>query len=151
MVGSPLHSRRETLQLARAEEPGAGSDIHPVTLLSQASVAELERRSQGTEIDPSRVRMLIEFTGTRPHIEDTWTGTRVAVGAAVLRIGGPVPRCAAITRNPKSGDRDLPIMKMIRSYRGIQENELGRGVHFGVYADVLKGGKVRVGDVLRVS
>ena len=141
----------QPLRLAHAEEPGAGSDIHPVTLLSQASVAELERRSDVMSVDPSRFRMLIEFTGNDPHIEDTWTGKRMTVGTAMLAIGGPVLRCAAVTRNPKSGNRDLPTMKMIRSYRGIQDNELGRGVNFGVYADVLEGGEVRVGDVLRPS
>jgi MOSC domain-containing protein YiiM len=39
---------------------------------------------------------------------------------------------------------------MIRSYRGVQVNESGRGVNFGVYADVLREGVVRVGDPLNV-
>jgi MOSC domain-containing protein YiiM len=40
---------------------------------------------------------------------------------------------------------------MIRSYRGVQANEFGRGVNFGVYADVVAEGVVRVGDPLRVQ
>jgi MOSC domain-containing protein YiiM len=37
---------------------------------------------------------------------------------------------------------------MIRSYRGVQANEFGRGVNFGVYAEVVTEGIVRVGDAL---
>jgi MOSC domain-containing protein YiiM len=40
---------------------------------------------------------------------------------------------------------------MIRSYRGVRVNEFGRGVNFGVYADVLAEGVVRVGDPLHVQ
>jgi MOSC domain-containing protein YiiM len=39
---------------------------------------------------------------------------------------------------------------MIKSYRGVQVNEFGRGVNFGVYADVVAEGLVRVGDPLSV-
>jgi MOSC domain-containing protein YiiM len=39
---------------------------------------------------------------------------------------------------------------MIRSYRGVQANEFGRGVNFGVYAEVVTEGTVRIGDPLRV-
>jgi MOSC domain-containing protein YiiM len=39
---------------------------------------------------------------------------------------------------------------MIRSYRGVQVNEFGHGVNFGVYADVLGEGVVRVGDPVDV-
>jgi MOSC domain-containing protein YiiM len=39
---------------------------------------------------------------------------------------------------------------MIRSYRGVRGNEFGRGVNFGVYADVVAEGVVRVGDPVSV-
>ncbi|HEX7267385.1 MAG TPA: hypothetical protein VF256_08170, partial [Streptosporangiaceae bacterium] len=61
-----------------------------------------------------------------------------------------VPRCAATTRDPDRGARDLPTVRMIKSYRGVQVNEFGRGVNFGVYADVVAEGVVRVGDTLSV-
>jgi uncharacterized protein len=61
-----------------------------------------------------------------------------------------VPRCAATTRDPGRGARDLPTVRMIRSYRGVRENEFGRGVNFGVYADVVAEGVVRVDDPVSV-
>jgi MOSC domain-containing protein YiiM len=40
---------------------------------------------------------------------------------------------------------------MIKSYRGVQVTESGRGVHFGVYAEVVREAVVRVGDPLTVQ
>jgi len=140
----------EPVRLVRADDPGAGHDEHPVTLLGEESVAELARRSGAGPVDGRRFRMLIGFSGQPAHAEDRWRGQTLEVGEALLRVGGPVPRCAATTRDPDRGARDLPAVRMIRSYRGVQANEFGRGVNFGVYADVLREGMVRVGDPLIV-
>jgi hypothetical protein len=94
--------------------------------------------------------MLISFSGLSAHVEDCWQGQTIEIGEAVVRVGGPVPRCAATTRDPDRGARDLPTVRMIKSYRGVQVNEFGRGVNFGVYADVVAEGAVRVGDTLSV-
>jgi hypothetical protein len=94
--------------------------------------------------------MLISFSGLSAHVEDCWQGQTIEIGEAVVRVGGPVPRCAATTRDPDRGARDLPTVRMIKSYRGVQVNEFGRGVNFGVYAGVVAEGAVRVGDTLSV-
>ena len=140
----------EPVRLVRASDPGAGHDEHPVTLLGEESVAELARRSGVRSVDAQRFRMLISFSGLSAHVEDCWPGRTIEVGEALVRVGGPVPRCAATTRDPDRGARDLPTVRMIRSYRGVQVNEFGRGVNFGVYADVVREGVVRVGDPLIV-
>jgi uncharacterized protein len=138
------------VRLVQADEPGAGHDEHPVTLLGEESVAELGRRSGAGSVDARRFRMLITFSGLSAHVEDRWQGRAIGIGEAVVRAGGPVPRCSATTRDPDRGTRDLPTVRMIRSYRGVQVNESGRGVNFGVYADVVREGIVRVGDLLIV-
>jgi uncharacterized protein YcbX len=140
----------EPVRLVRANDPGAGHDEYPVTLLGEASVAELARRSGASPVDARRFRMLITFSGLAAHVEDRWQGQTIQIGEAVVRVGGPVPRCAATTRDPDRGARDLPTVRMIKSYRGVQVNEFGRGVNFGVYAEVVTEGTVRVGDPLNV-
>ena len=140
----------EPVRLVRADHPGAGHDEHPVTLLGEESVAELARQSGTGPVDSRRFRMLIGFSGLPAHVEDSWPGRMVEAGEALVRVGGPVPRCAATTRDPDRGARDLPTMRMIRSYRGVQVNEFGRGINFGVYGDVIREGVVRVGDPLIV-
>jgi hypothetical protein len=133
------------LRLARPERPGGAIDVHPVTLVSLESVAELGRRGGHVgALDAGRFRMTIEIQGVSgPHEEDAWAGRAVRVGAAVVRVGHPVPRCAVTTYDPATGVRDFPTLRVIRDYRGVNEaNQL----EFGVYADVLEPGEVRVGD-----
>jgi hypothetical protein len=139
------------VRLVCTDDGGQGFDVHPVTLLGTASVDALARNAGLEAVDSRRFRMLIELETSVAHIEDTWQGRRLLLGTAELIAGGGVPRCAAVTRQPDTGIRDTPIVEMIRSYRGVTDGELGPGVRFGVYADVLRGGTVRVGDQLGVA
>ena len=123
-------------------ETSAGLREAPVTLVSSASVERLEREAGG-RVDPRRFRMLFDVEGCAEHEEDTWDGRRVRFGDAVLRVGGPVPRCAATTRDPDSGRRDLDTLRLIKGYRGVRD---GIAIDFGVYATVEQHGRVRVGD-----
>lgn len=140
-VGQPL-------RLVRALDGNSAFDVHPATILGTASVEELGRRSGLGPVDSRRFRMLIELRTQTSHVEDSWAGRRIRVGEAELVVGGPVPRCAAVTRRPGTGNRDAPIVKAIKAYRGVQDSELGPGVNFGVYADVVRAGAVSVGDVV---
>jgi uncharacterized protein YcbX len=139
------------LRLVRPDVPGDGSDLAPVTLVGDGSLAELARRSGEGPIDARRFRMLIQFGPAAPHVEDTWEGRLLSVGEALLRVGATVPRCAAITRHPDRGDRDAPLVRTLKSYRGVQETGYGRGVPFGVYAQVVEDGRIGIGDVVRLQ
>ena len=134
------------VRFLRAREPAY--DVEPVTLLGAASVAELERRS-GATVDARRFRMLVDFEGGDPHVEDTWDGRLLRVGEVLLRGGGPVQRCAATTRDPDTGTVDLQTLRLIADYRGRQDSVFGLGSNFGVYATVVEPGTVRVGDLIR--
>ncbi|MDP8910679.1 MAG: MOSC domain-containing protein [Actinomycetota bacterium] len=132
------------LRLVRADNPGDGSDVHVATLYSQASVEELSRRAgRDRPLDARRFRILVEVSGCAPHEEDGWSGRDVRVGEALLRVGGPIPRCAVTTQDPTTGVRDFDTLRAIKSYRGVRD---GKKIDFGVYADVREPGRVRLGD-----
>ena len=61
----------------------------------------------------------------------------------MLRLGGPVARCAVTTRDPDTGVRDLDTLRLIKGYRGQLD---GGEIPFGVFARVERPGRVRVGD-----
>lgn len=143
---SDIVGRRVHLVRAR----GSAFDVQPATLLGTSSVEELARHAGVLDIDSRRFRMLIEFAGGAPHIEDSWDGKRLSIGDAILRAGGPVKRCAATTRNPDSGAIDLQTLRLIMAYRGRQNSAFGLGAYFGTYAAVLEPGTISVGDTLRV-
>ena len=133
-----------SIRLARVDRPGDATDERPVTLVSLASVAELSRQGgRDRAIDPGRFRMLVEIEGCEPHEEDGWSGRRIRIGEAEVRVGEPVPRCVITTLDPKTGLRDFPTLSVIRNYRGVsKEKEL----QFGVYGDVVRPGTIGVGD-----
>jgi uncharacterized protein YcbX len=130
------------LRLVRAEGPPA-FDVHPVTLVSDGSLAALAEHGGRDAVDARRFRMLIDLAGCEPHEEDTWIGGRVRIGEAVLRIPGPVPRCVVTTQNPETGVRDFDTLRTIKDYRGMRE---GKKLDFGVYGDIEQPGRVRVAD-----
>ncbi|MBR7672103.1 MOSC domain-containing protein [Streptomyces daliensis] len=141
LAGAPV-------RLVRADADNGGVDLRPLTLLGDASVTELARRSGLDEVDGRRFRMSLGFSGTEPHAEDTWEGRTLRIGAAVLQVEGPVKRCGAVNRNPGDGATGLRVLSLIKGYRGLGRSVLGRGVLFGVYAHVLRPGRIRVGDAL---
>ena len=132
------------VRLVRLDRIGAGLN-EPVTFVSDGSLDRLARQAQ-TTVDSRRFRMLFELSGCEAHEEDTWAGREFAIGEAVVRVGGPVDRCAVTTRDPETGERDLDTLRLITNYRGRRESD--GAVLFGVYGQVVKPGRVRVGDAL---
>jgi uncharacterized protein YcbX len=134
-----------SVRIVRPEGPGKLQEA-PVTLVSRASLARLEREA-GRSVDPRRFRMLFDLEGCEEHEEDSWAGRRVRIGGAVVRVGGGVGRCAVTTRDPDTGERDLDTLRLLRGYR----QPLGDGeIPFGVYAEVEEPGRVRVGDAVEL-
>ncbi len=132
------------VRLARVDRPGDAIDVKPVTLVSLASVEELSRRGgRDRPVDARRFRMLVEIDGCAPHDEDTWSGRRVRIGDAEVRVGDPVPRCVITTLDPDTGQRDFPTLSVIRSYRGVSKD---KELEFGVYGEVVRPGTIGVGD-----
>ncbi len=151
----------QPLRLLASDRPGDAIDVHPVTIVSTASIAALAGRMPGHEIDRRRFRMLVEVDGCGAHAEDRWIGREVTLGGAVVRVEGPVPRCVVTTHNPDSGVRDADTLRAILRYRGARAEadldtpvahlpDSGKAV-FGVYATVVRPGRVQVGDEAAVD
>ena len=113
------------------------------SLISEASLEELARRTGRERVDGRRFRMLVQVTGARAHEEDEWIGRHIGVGEAVVRVRGEVGRCAITTQDPDTGLPDLDTLRAIRGYRR-REDE--RHLPFGIYGQVVEAGVVRVGD-----
>ena len=129
--------------LARTREPGDANDEAPVSIVSTASSEELARRSgSDAALDSRRFRMLIEVAGSAPHEEDSWVGRRIGIGEAQIVVVARVKRCVITTKDPDTGQKDFDSLKAIASYRS------PRDLPFGVYAEVVEPGIVRLGDEL---
>jgi len=130
--------------LTLAEAPGhAFTDIpeKAVSLIGLASVAALAERME-TPLDPLRFRANILFSGAPAWAEFDWVGREVLLGGARLRVFKRIQRCAATEVNPETATRDAPVPRGLRKHFGHAD--------MGVYAEVLEGGRVAVGDSLEV-
>jgi uncharacterized protein YcbX len=140
----------EDLVLVRSEIPkGGANDVAPLTFLSRASVQRLAKELEVEALEPDRFRMTLIADGPGEHQEDEWYGRELDVGDARIRIMGPVPRCAVTTRTPGQAEQDLDVLRTLIRYRGAiwspyedEETE----APFGVYAETVTPGPVRVGD-----
>ena len=133
------------LKLVQGTDTLRGHDVEPLSLLGQGAIDRLSEIA-GVPVDARRFRMLIEFDGGEPHVEDTWLGRSIQIGDATLVGGGPVQRCAGTTRHPDTGLVDLKTLALIGEYRGRQDSVFGLGFNFGVYARCVVPGEIRVGD-----
>jgi MOSC domain-containing protein len=124
------------VRLVRTAHPNEIKDA-PVSLVSQGSLARVSREA-GRDVDARRFRMLFEIAGCSEHEEDGWVGRAVRVGGAVIEVAAHDVRCAVTTRDPDTAQRDLDTLGLLAGYRG--------KVTFGVLADVVEPGRVRVGD-----
>lgn len=119
-------------------KPNATTDKY-VSLINSASIRALEA-AMGVSLDPLRFRANAYFDGASAWSEHDWIGSEITLGPARLRVISPITRCAATQVNPVTAKRDLDIVAA-----------LGRAfghTNMGIYAEVLAGGEIVVGDTL---
>jgi uncharacterized protein YcbX len=137
---------REVL-LGRAAAPGAVVYGDPVTITTTSSLRRLARET-GREIDARRFRstLVIDTPDDAAHVEDSWAGRDLDVGAARLTMLGGVPRCAVIDLDPRTGERGSGLLKALAGYR-LQ----GGDIMFAAYARVTRPGTVVLGDAVALA
>jgi uncharacterized protein YcbX len=141
-------------QPLRLVEPADGGAVDrggggAASLISRASLARLAAEAGVEEIDPRRFRMLIEIDGVPANYEDRWVGRRARVGDALIGWGGHVGRCLITSRDPDTGEIDLPTLDVLGDYRGAVEAT--EPLPFGIYGRVLEPGRVTVGDTVALE
>lgn len=135
-------------RLRLVEPAGGGVDRGAdgaVSLISRASLARLAEAGGVDSVDVRRFRMLVEIDGVAAHAEDAWVGGgRVRIGEAVVSFGGHVGRCLITSRDPATGQVDLPTLDILGGYRGSLDTT--EPLAFGVWGRVVKPGSVTIGD-----
>jgi uncharacterized protein YcbX len=113
-----------------------------VSLLNLASVDALAEQT-GRRLDPLRFRANLHIEGMQAWDEFSLVGQKVRAGSLELEIIKRIDRCAAIDVVPGQGVRDTAL---------VADMERGLGHHdCGIYARIVAGGPLRIGDELTVS
>lgn len=114
-----------------------GAAVHMLTTSTLEHLHELYPEGH-FEVRRFRPNMVIDTTGLSGFVENGWIGRILRVGASVrIEVTRGCPRCVMTTLPQPDLPRDPGILKTAAKY-----NE----VNVGIYARVLQGGSVRVGD-----
>jgi len=115
-------------------------DSPVISIINLNSVEDLARVTGATP-DPERFRGNFMVDGLDAWAEFDLCGKKIAVGDAVLEVLMRIDRCAATNVNPATAERDMNIPKdMMRAYGHID---------CGVFARVIEGGTVNIGEELK--
>ncbi len=125
---------------------GSFCDLAPVHLLTTATLEQLKRTHPAGQFEPGRFRpnLLVESSPqTAGFDEDGWVGRTLAVGDTVrLRVTARSSRCVMTTLAQPGLSADAGVLRAVVA---------ANAAHAGVYAEVIRPGEVREGDVLKLE
>ncbi len=138
---NPAH-RAQPVAIVSAGVGMTDSDFPSISILNLASLADLSGR-MGRDLSVDRWRGNLWLDGAAPWAEFDWIGRAIAIGGAVVQIKERITRCSATTVDPVTGEVAGNTLGALESSFGHQD--------FGVYATVLQGGTVALGDEWRLA
>jgi uncharacterized protein len=110
-----------------------------VSIINLRSVAAIENMV-GFPVNPLRFRANVYVEGWPAWHEASLVDRTLAIGTARARVVKRITRCAAVNVDPDLGVRDLEIPQALM-------RRLGH-IECGIYAEVIEGGTVGVGDAI---
>ena len=125
------------------------ADAYPFLVISEASLAHLNDRileNHGEPVPMNRFRPNLVIAGCDAFTEDAWT--RVRIGNAVFRNGGPCARCIMTTTDQLTGERTgKEPLRTLATFRRAQDDPTD--VNFGTnLIHETKRGSVQVGATI---
>lgn len=152
--GMTARVRVEALHLGDASPGGTFFDFAPLHLLSTSTLARIAELSpRGTvELDRYRPNLVIR-TAAAGFTENDWAGRELRVGSDLaVRVMARTPRCAIPTLEHGGLPRDVDALRVPAAHNRISPLDgLGPQPCAGVYAQVLRPGRIQVGDVVRLA
>lgn len=135
-------SRRCGRPVRLRPRPHLAADLAPLHVLSVPTVRFLERHYGGPlEAMRFRSNLLLDLPEGRPFEEDRWIGRQIWIGDVLLEIVKQCDRCVVTSLDAETSERTPGVLTAITR---------GRGGMTGVYARVLTGTRLRVGDPVAI-
>ena len=125
--------------------PGTYFDAFPIHVLTTASLAAMARSNPTAIWDVRRFRpnFLVETNDEiQGLVESDWEGRRLRIGTVELKCEIPCARCGMTTHAQKDLPKDPSVLRSI--VKDANQN-------LGIYASVIKSGKVSTGDQVELT
>lgn len=118
-------------------------DTFPLSLITTQTIARLGGMA-GARLDVQRFRpnLLVEAAEEAPFAEDGWVGCVLRIGGLRMRVDKRDGRCAVITIDPVTAERNPAILGAVaRDRQGC----------LGVYGSIVEPGRVAVNDPVLIE
>jgi uncharacterized protein len=138
--------------IAGAAAAGTFFDYAPIHLLTTSTLARLHAAYPQGRFDVRRFRPNIVVETTEAgFVENAWIGRTLALGnELLLGITIPCPRCVMPTLPQSDLPRDPGIVRAVAQENRLDLGDFGELPCVGVYANVLRPGRVQPGDTVRL-
>jgi len=127
-------------------------DLAALQMVTTASLATLAALAPDSEIVTRRFRpsLVIDTDAAdgTGFVENDWRGRSARLGDAAITFTDPSPRCVMTTVAQGDLPRDLEVLRTLARHNRIETPGLGNFACLGIYAEVVRPGRVAVGDPL---
>ncbi len=142
----------ELIEIGAGAPPGTFVDFAPLHLLTTATLDRIAELSPYRRVHLERYRPNIVIrTEAGDFPENDWLGRDLRVGDdLVVRVIARTPRCAVPTLAHGALPRDTEALRVLARHNRVTPMAgLDPEPCAGVYAEVLRPGRIRVGDAVR--
>jgi uncharacterized protein YcbX len=140
--------------LGAAAPPGTFFDYAPLHLITTSTLERIAALGPRGHVEALRYRPnLVIATEAEGFVENGWTGGELRVGDdVVLQVMVASPRCAVPTLAHGPLDRDPDALRTVARHNRVEPLPgMGEQPCAGVYARVLRPGRIRKGDRVRLT
>ncbi|HLK73461.1 MAG TPA: MOSC domain-containing protein [Streptosporangiaceae bacterium] len=144
----------ELMEIGGGGPPGTFVDFAPLHLLTTSTLDRIAGLSPHGRADLERYRPNIVIrTATTGFTENDWLDRILRVGGdLVLRVIARTPRCAVPTLAHGALPRDPDALRVLARHNRVEPlDSVDPEPCAGVYAEVLRPGRIRTGDPVRLA
>jgi uncharacterized protein len=144
----------ELIEIGGGAPPGTFVDFAPLHLLTTSTLDRIAELSPHRRADLERYRPNVVIGTTAPGFtENDWVERNLRVGdELVLRVIIRTPRCAVPTLAHGALPRDPDALRVLARHNRVEPlDSLDPEPCAGVYAQVLRPGRIRTGDPVRLA
>jgi uncharacterized protein len=144
----------ELMEIGGGGPPGTFVDFAPLHLLTTSTLDRIAELSPYRRADLERYRPNIVVRTSAPgFVENDWLERILHVGTElVLRVIARTPRCAVPTLAHGALPRSPDALRVLARHNRVEPlDSLDPEPCAGVYAEVLRPGRIRTGDAVRLA
>ncbi len=144
----------ELMEIGGGGPPGTFVDFAPLHLLTTSTLERIAELSPYRRADLERYRPNVVIRTTNPgFIENDWLERNMSIGdELILHVIARTPRCAVPTLAHGALPRNPDALRVVACHNRVEPaDSLDPEPCAGIYAEVLRPGRIRIGDPVRLA